>query len=86
MLVFHGTISYNEKGEPKTGQDKSAIAKLSKMIKKVNANVQRHFDIESLPNTKLPKVKDYEAKKIYIFKQSEQVTKTIWTCRFGYGR
>ena len=62
MLVFHGTISYNEKGEP-TGQDKSAGAKLSKMIKKVNANVQRHFDIESLPNTKLPKVKDYEAKK-----------------------
>ena len=62
MLVFHGTISYNEKGEP-VGQDKSAGAKLSKMIKKVNANVQRHFDIESLPNTKLPKVKDYEAKK-----------------------
>ena len=62
MLVFHGTITYNEKGEP-VGQDKSAGAKLSKMIKKINANVQRHFDIESLPNTKLPKVKNYEAKK-----------------------
>ena len=46
------------------GQSKSAGSKLTKLIKKVNANVQRHFDIQALkPNTKLPKVKDYEAKK-----------------------
>ena len=62
MLVFHGTMTYNEKGEP-IGQSKSAGSKLTKLIKKVNANVQRHFDIQALPNTKLPKVKDYEAKK-----------------------
>jgi len=62
MLVFHGTITYNEKGEP-VGQSKSAGSKLTKLIKKVNANVQRHFNIQALPNTKLPKVKDYEAKK-----------------------
>ncbi len=62
MLVFHGTMTYNEKGEA-TGQSKSAGSKLTKLIKKVNANVQKHFDIQALPNTKLPKVKDYEAKK-----------------------
>tara|TARA_Y100000592_G_scaffold81673_1_gene129562 strand:- start:727 stop:3282 length:2556 start_codon:yes stop_codon:yes gene_type:complete len=62
MLVFHGTITYNEKGEP-IGQSKSAGSKLTKLIKKVNANVQRHFNIQALPDTKLPKVKDYEAKK-----------------------
>ena len=62
LLVFHGTMTYNEKGEP-IGQSKSAGSKLTKLIKKVNANVQRHFNIQALPNTKLPKVKDYEAKK-----------------------
>ena len=62
MLVFHGTITYNEKGEP-IGQNKSAGSVLTKLIKKVNANVQRHFNIQALPNTKLPQVKNYEAKK-----------------------
>jgi len=62
MLVFHGTMTYNEKGEP-IGQSKSAGSTLTKLIKKVNANVQKHFNIQALPNTKLPKVKDYEAKK-----------------------
>ena len=67
MLVFHGTITYNEKGEP-IGQNKSAGSVLTKLIKKVNANVQRHFNIQALPNTKLPQVKNYEAKKVFIFK------------------
>jgi len=62
MLVFHGTMTYNEKGEA-IGQSKSAGSKLTKLIKKVNGNVQKHFDIQALPNTKLPKVKNYEAKK-----------------------
>ncbi len=62
LLVFHGTMTYNEKGEA-VGQSKSAGSKLTKLIKKVNANVQKHFNIQALPNTKLPKVKDYEAKK-----------------------
>lgn len=62
LLVFHGTMTYNEKGEP-IGQSKSSGSKLTKLIKKVNANVQKHFNIQALPNTKLPKVKNYEAKK-----------------------
>ena len=62
LLVFHGTMTYNEKGEA-IGQSKSAGSKLTKLIKKVNGNVQKHFDIQALPNTKLPKVKDYQAKK-----------------------
>ena len=47
MLVFHGTMTYNEKGEP-IGQSKSAGSKLTSLIKKVNANVQRHFNIQAL--------------------------------------
>jgi len=62
MLVFHGTMTYNEKGEP-IGQSKSAGSKLTSLIKKVNGNIQKHFNIQALPNTKLPKVKNYEAKK-----------------------
>ena len=34
MLVFHGTMTYNEKGEP-IGQSKSAGSKLTSLIKKV---------------------------------------------------
>ena len=74
MLVFHGTMTYNEKGEP-IGQSKSAGSKLTKLIKKVNANVQRHFDIQALPNTKLPQVKNYEAKKSSFLKRVDKLQK-----------
>lgn len=74
LLVFHGTMTYNEKGEP-IGQSKSAGSKLTKLIKKVNANVQKHFNIQALPNTKLPKVKDYEAKKSTFISRVDKLQK-----------
>jgi len=74
LLVFHGTMTYNEKGEP-IGQSKSAGSKLTSLIKKVNANVQRHFNIQALPNTKLPQVKNYEAKKSSFLSRVDKLQK-----------
>jgi hypothetical protein len=54
LLVFHGTMEYNEAGEP-IGQSQSAGRILAGMIKQVNQDVQSKYTIQGPPVTKLPK-------------------------------
>jgi nicotinic acid mononucleotide adenylyltransferase len=54
LLVFHGTMEYNEKGEA-IGENQDAARILAGMIKQVNQNVQSTYTIQGPPVTKLPK-------------------------------
>jgi len=54
LLVFHGTMEYNEKGEA-IGENQDAARILAGMIKQINADVQSAYTIQGPPVTKLPK-------------------------------
>lgn len=68
LLVFHGTMEYNEAGDA-VGENPAAGAKLAAMVKKINADVQSKFTIQGPPIQKLPVNKDLKAKQsIYLSK------------------
>ena len=62
LLVFHGTMEYNEAGDA-VGENPAAGAKLAAMVKKINADVQSKFTIQGPPIQKLPVNKDLKAKQ-----------------------
>jgi len=64
MLVFHGTLEYDEQGN-KIGADKSEATLLANMIKQINADVQNTFKIRAPNNLKLPKVQNFASQKSY---------------------
>ena len=54
LLVFHGTMEYNEAGEA-IGADQSDAKVLAGMIKQINADVQSKYTIQGPPVSQLPK-------------------------------
>ena len=62
LLVFHGTMEYNESGDA-VGENPAAGAKLAAMVKQINAHVQSKFTIQGPPIQKLPVNKDLKAKQ-----------------------
>ena len=62
LLVFHGTMEYNEKGEA-IGENQQAAKILAGMIKQVNQDVQSAYTIQGPPVTKLPKSQKLSALK-----------------------
>jgi hypothetical protein len=62
LLVFHGTMEYNEAGDA-VGENPAAGAKLAAMVKQINAHVQSKFTIQGPPIQKLPVNKDLKAKQ-----------------------
>lgn len=62
LLVFHGTMEYNNAGDA-IGENPTAGAKLAAMVKKVNADVQSKFKLQGPPIQKLPVNKDLKAKQ-----------------------
>ena len=57
LLVFHGTMEYNEEGIA-IGENQEAARILAGMIKQVNADVQSAYTIQGPPVVELPKSKD----------------------------
>jgi len=57
LLVFHGTMEYNEDGVA-IGENQDAARMLAGMIKQVNADVQSAYTISGPPINQLPKSKD----------------------------
>ena len=57
LLVFHGTMDYNEDGEA-IGADTSTARTLAGMIKQINKDVQDNYTIQGPPVTQLPKNKN----------------------------
>jgi hypothetical protein len=63
VLVFHGTVEYDEAGNP-IGQGLADAGKfLEDIIKKVNANVQKNFTLRGPNRIALKQVKDFQLKK-----------------------
>ena len=62
LLVFHGTMEYNDEGNA-IGENPESGAQLAAMVKKVNADVQSKFTIQGPPVQKLPNNKDLKAKQ-----------------------
>jgi hypothetical protein len=57
LLVFHGTMEYNDAGVA-IGENQEAARILAGMIKQVNADVQSAYTIQGPPINELPKSKD----------------------------
>jgi len=62
LLVFHGTMEYNDEGTA-IGENPEAGAQLAAMVKKVNADVQSKFKLQGPPIQKLPINKDLKSKQ-----------------------
>ena len=62
LLVFHGTMEYNEEGVA-IGENQEAARILAGMIKQVNADVQSAYTIQGPPVVELPKSKDLTKSK-----------------------
>ena len=62
MLVFHGVTEYDNNGSA-IGGDASAASKLSKMIDKANAAVQKHYKIGAPTFLTVKKSENYSKKK-----------------------
>jgi hypothetical protein len=65
MLVFHGTIEYDEQGNAIGSGPKDSARVLAGMIKQVNANVQKSYTIEGPQVLTLPKAQNYSSRKSY---------------------
>ena len=71
LLVFHGTMEYDESGKA-IGADTSDAKVLAGMIKQVNADVQKNYTIQGPPVVKIPRSQDLSNKKsIYSSKVSK---------------
>ena len=62
QIVFHGTLEYDDSGNP-IGQPKGSARILAGMIKQVNQHVQKHFQIGKPQFLTVPKVQDFGKKK-----------------------
>ena len=71
LLVFHGTMEFNEEGVA-IGENGEAARILAGMIKQVNKDVQDNYTIQGPPIVKLPKSQDLSKKRS---KYSSQISK-----------
>jgi hypothetical protein len=62
LLVFHGTMEYNDEGIA-IGENTEAARVLAGMIKQVNKDVQDNYTIQGPPVVKLPKSADLSKKR-----------------------
>jgi len=62
LLVFHGTMEYDESGKA-IGQNQGSARILAGMIKQVNQDVQSKYTIQGPPVTKLPKNQELSKKQ-----------------------
>ena len=71
LLVFHGTMEYNDEGVA-IGENGEAARILAGMIKQVNKDVQDNYTIQGPPIVKLPKSQNLSKKRS---KYSSQISK-----------
>lgn len=62
LLIFHGTMEYDDDGNA-IGEDKGSARTLAGMIKQVNKDVQDNYTIQGPPVVKLPKSQKLSSKK-----------------------
>lgn len=68
LLVFHNVSTYDENGNL-LKQDRKASDKLAKMIKDINADIQKTFKIQGSPYIDMKAINDLDKKKSDILKK-----------------
>ena len=76
ILLFHGTMDYNQNGEA-IGEDPSTAKKLQKMIQDVNSHVQDTFAIEPPPVVKMMKVPNFDKTQKYFYNKINKLAKVF---------
>jgi len=71
-LIFHSVTEYDVDGEP-ISDDKSQSKKLQKLIKSVNADIQKHFSIVEPVALKLPRIINFDDKLNYFNKKLSKI-------------
>ena len=74
LLVFHGTMQYDEEGNA-IGENQDAARILAGMIKQVNQDVQDNYTIQGPPVVELPKNQDLSSKKAKYISQISKLQK-----------
>lgn len=72
LIVFHGTMEYDEQGNP-ISENPQAGFLLANMISDVNANVQDKFSIQGPPVQTLPKSRELKDKKPFYLNKINQL-------------
>ena len=73
-LIFHNTTEYNEQGDP-IGEDKKAAGTLTKLIKEVNADLQKNYQIDPPKAIAFSKNINFEADRASFFKELSKIQK-----------
>ena len=73
-MIFHNTTEYDEAGNA-VGEDKSNAAMLTKLIKGVNADVQKNFQIDPPKAVEFSKNVNYEADRAGFFTELSKIQK-----------
>ncbi len=73
-LIFHSATEYDEAGNP-IGEDKASAALLTKLIKGVNADIQKTYTIVPPKEMQFTKNINYEADRAEFFKELAKIQK-----------
>ena len=73
-LIFHNATEYDEAGDP-VGEDKAAAKLLSKLIKDVDAHIQKTYEIEPPKEISFTKNKNFEADRKEFFNEIAKIQK-----------
>ena len=74
MLVFHGVVEYDETGKP-LGDDKKAGIELGKLVKDINADVQKTFYVRGPQNMEIKPLPNSKKRGAYYKKQLDKIIK-----------
>jgi len=74
MLVFHGVVEYDETGNP-LGDDKKAGIELGKLIKDINADVQKTFYVRGPQDMEIKPLPNSQKRGAYYKKQLGMIIK-----------
>ena len=73
-LIFHSTTKYDDAGNP-LGEDKAAAGLLTKLIKDVNADIQKTYQIDPPKAIQFTKNVNFEADRAQFFKELAKIQK-----------
>jgi hypothetical protein len=73
-LIFHSATEYDEAGNP-VGEDKAAAGLLTKLIKDVNADIQKTYQIDPPKAIQFTKNINFEADRAEFFKDLAKIQK-----------
>jgi hypothetical protein len=75
IIIFHGAFEYDKDANAVGEMDKDAARKLAGMLKQINADVQKTFNLDSLEWIKLPTHINFASKRLEFHRELEKLQK-----------